>query len=158
MLSRNPSPISILEPFSLLPVIESSLMGRQGSDPTMVSSSIALLQERFRQLQRVKEKREERKLLKLYSEPETMAPAMLLEPGKLWSSQPETVGPCRQPLNLNQDFLSLGPNSNQNIKYTDSRPIRKATPWSSSLWPVESNFVSTSSSSDSSDVDTSLHL
>ncbi|KAJ9686872.1 hypothetical protein PVL29_015642 [Vitis rotundifolia] len=131
-------------------------MGRQGSDPTMVSSSIALLQERFRQLQRVKERREEKELLKLFSESERIAPAMLLDSGKLLSGQPETIRPYRQP--LNQDFLSLGPNSNQKVKCADSRPIKKTTPRSSSLWPVEPNFVSPSNSFDSSDVDTSLHL
>ena len=130
-------------------------MGRQGSDRAMVSSSIALLQERFKQLQRVKERREEKELLKLFSESETIAPAMILDSV---SGQPKTFRPCRQPLNLNQDFLSLGLNSIPKIKYADSRPAKKAISWSSSLWPVESNFVSTSSSFDTSDVDTSLHL
>lgn len=42
-------------------------MGRENSDQAVVHSSIALLQERFRQLQRVKEMREERELLRLFS-------------------------------------------------------------------------------------------
>lgn len=33
-------------------------MSRQGSDPVVLNSSISLLQERFKQLQRVREKRE----------------------------------------------------------------------------------------------------
>ncbi|KAL0292950.1 UNVERIFIED_CONTAM: hypothetical protein Sradi_6964100 [Sesamum radiatum] len=39
-------------------------MGRQNNDPRVVGSSIVLLQERFKQLQRLKEMREERQLLK----------------------------------------------------------------------------------------------
>jgi hypothetical protein len=42
-------------------------MNRKIHDSTMVNSSIALLQERFRQLQRVKEMREKRELLKMLS-------------------------------------------------------------------------------------------
>ncbi|XVF26201.1 hypothetical protein REPUB_Repub13aG0279000 [Reevesia pubescens] len=46
-------------------------MGRESmNDPIVIQSSIALLQERFRQLQRMKEMREERELLKkLAAEP-----------------------------------------------------------------------------------------
>ncbi|KAL2246126.1 UNVERIFIED_CONTAM: hypothetical protein Sindi_2880800 [Sesamum indicum] len=39
-------------------------MGRQNNDPRVVGSSIVLLQERFKQLERVKEMREERQLLR----------------------------------------------------------------------------------------------
>ena len=45
------------------------MMGRDSHDPTSFHSSIALLQERFRQLQRVKEMREERELQKMLNEP-----------------------------------------------------------------------------------------
>lgn len=42
-------------------------MGRQsGDDPTAMLSSIALLQERFRRLEKVKEMREEKEVLKLF--------------------------------------------------------------------------------------------
>ncbi|KAL2493532.1 uncharacterized protein Fot_37289 [Forsythia ovata] len=44
-------------------------MGRQNNDPEVVGSSIVLLQERFRQLQRLKEKREEKELVKLFVDP-----------------------------------------------------------------------------------------
>lgn len=43
-------------------------MGRESSDQTMTHSSIVLLQERFRQLQRVKKMREEKEMLRLFSE------------------------------------------------------------------------------------------
>ncbi|CAJ2649408.1 unnamed protein product [Trifolium pratense] len=46
-------------------------MNRKIHDTAMVNSSIALLQERFRQLQRVKEMREKRELLKMLSNAET---------------------------------------------------------------------------------------
>ncbi|KAI3786397.1 hypothetical protein L1987_40042 [Smallanthus sonchifolius] len=46
---------------------------RGGSGGGGSGSSIALLQERFRQLQRMREKRQEMELLKLFPEPETMS-------------------------------------------------------------------------------------
>ncbi|KAK8650827.1 hypothetical protein V6N13_140450 [Hibiscus sabdariffa] len=58
-------------------------MGRQGGDPTVVTSSIALLQERFRQLQKDREKREERELLKLLSESDLVGPNMRYGPNRL---------------------------------------------------------------------------
>ncbi|KAK9224201.1 hypothetical protein WN944_012651 [Citrus x changshan-huyou] len=53
-------------------------MGRESNDPIVTQSSIALLQERFRQLQRVKEMREERELHlhKMVVEPKLFSPAM----------------------------------------------------------------------------------
>ncbi|XP_044492738.1 uncharacterized protein LOC123216381 [Mangifera indica] len=125
-------------------------MGRQNGDSTMVNSSIALLQERFRQLERVREKREEKELLKLFAEPDPMAPAARSERNK--SPQLEMmIPPHRPPL---QDSLSLGLNS------PGKRPdFRDSTiPSSSNLWPISSTSQSTSRNFDNSDVDTSLHL
>ncbi|XVE87654.1 hypothetical protein DITRI_Ditri19aG0005200 [Diplodiscus trichospermus] len=53
-------------------------MGRESiSDPIVIQSSIALLQERFRQLQRMKEMREERELLrKKLAEPKQCNPTL----------------------------------------------------------------------------------
>ncbi|CAL9053487.1 unnamed protein product [Musa banksii] len=45
-------------------------MGRQSNDTTARCSSIALLQERFRQLQRIKEMREEKRILRMIAEAE----------------------------------------------------------------------------------------
>ncbi|URD97971.1 hypothetical protein MUK42_30500 [Musa troglodytarum] len=45
-------------------------MGRQSNDATVRCSSIALLQERFRQLQRIKEMREEKRILRMIAEAE----------------------------------------------------------------------------------------
>ncbi|XVE72532.1 hypothetical protein DITRI_Ditri11bG0046700 [Diplodiscus trichospermus] len=127
------------------------MMDRQGSDPTAVSSSIALLQERFRQLQKVKEKREEKELLKLFSESERAGPSMRHEPNRL-SFQPEVILPSSQP---HQESLSLGLNSQS--RQTDFRVM--SIPASTSLWPNKSAATSsTSNNFENSDVDTSLHL
>ncbi|KAE8679692.1 hypothetical protein F3Y22_tig00111398pilonHSYRG00343 [Hibiscus syriacus] len=118
-------------------------MGRQGGDPTVVSSSIALLQERFRQLQKNREKREGKELLKLLSESD-----MRFEPNR---SAAENLPYRQQP---HQDSsLSLGLSSHG--RRTDFRAM--AIPASStSLWPHETS--STSNKFETCDVDTSLHL
>ncbi|XVF75198.1 hypothetical protein PTKIN_Ptkin13bG0168200 [Pterospermum kingtungense] len=52
-------------------------MGRESlNDPIVIQSSIALLQERFRQLQRMKEMREERELLRKLAEPKQCNPTL----------------------------------------------------------------------------------
>ncbi|KAK2648391.1 hypothetical protein Ddye_015880 [Dipteronia dyeriana] len=133
-------------------------MGRQGGgDSTMVNSSIALLQERFRQLERVREKREEREMLKLFSESDrVVSPALRYEPNKLSSFQPEMILPHhshRPPL---QESLSLG--LNYQDRHADFRAKTTPTSTSTSLWPNSPSGPSTSRSFDHSDVDTSLHL
>ncbi|GMI85655.1 hypothetical protein HRI_002234800 [Hibiscus trionum] len=105
-------------------------MGRQGGDPTVVSSSIALLQQRFRQLQKDREKREEKELLRLLSES-------------------DLVGP-----NMHQDSsLSLGLSSHG--RRTDFRAM--AIPASSTSY-LPNQTSPTSNKFETSDVDTSLHL
>ncbi|XVE78327.1 hypothetical protein DITRI_Ditri13aG0135800 [Diplodiscus trichospermus] len=119
-------------------------MGRQGGDPTRVSSSIALLQERFRQLQKVRERREEKELLKLFSESKHSSPTMHHEPNRL-PLQPS-----------DQDPLSLGLNSQS---WQTSFRAMATTSESTSSWP--NSAAATSSSSKhfgNSDVDTSLRL
>ncbi|TXG55506.1 hypothetical protein EZV62_020762 [Acer yangbiense] len=134
-------------------------MGRQGGggDSAMVNSSIALLQERFRQLERVREKREEKEMLKLFNEPDrVVSPAMRYEPNKLSSFQPEMIVPHHSHRPHLQESLSLGLNY-QDSRHADFRA--KTTPTSTSLWPNgPSSGPSTSRSFDHSDVDTSLHL
>ncbi|XWS18081.1 hypothetical protein CRYUN_Cryun32bG0011100 [Craigia yunnanensis] len=52
-------------------------MGRESiNDPIVNQSSIALLQERFRQLQRMKEMREERELIRKFPEPKQCNPTL----------------------------------------------------------------------------------
>ncbi|KAE8690155.1 Chitin-inducible gibberellin-responsive protein [Hibiscus syriacus] len=90
-------------------------------DPTMVSSSVALLQERFRQLQKVREKREEKELLKLFSEPDHAAESIKrCEPNGLLSTfEPEMAFPSRQP---KQDSLALGLNEQANRFQSHGNP------------------------------------
>ncbi|KAK9283959.1 hypothetical protein L1049_012217 [Liquidambar formosana] len=128
-------------------------MARESSDPTVVGSSIALLQERFRRLERVRERREEKEVLELFSEPERINPSypttMSFEPPKL-----SFLPPKPPPL---QDSLSLGLNSL--TKHADFRAI-KTTPLINLRSTTGAAIVSmrTSNSYENSDVDTSLHL
>ncbi|KAJ8748603.1 hypothetical protein K2173_007593 [Erythroxylum novogranatense] len=132
-------------------------MGNQNDDSTMINSSIALLQERFRELQRVREKRKEKELLKLFAESDHssshIAPSLNLEPGKL-TSQPGMADPNRPAQAVDESLLSLGLNSHS--RHVDAR----ATKSPANSWRNASS-ASTSSSSrsfENSDVDTSLHL
>ncbi|KAL2474492.1 Uncharacterized protein Adt_35228 [Abeliophyllum distichum] len=106
-------------------------MGRQNNDPKVVGSSIVLLQERFRRLQRLKEKREERELVKL-----------LVDNKSSFSSSKHADF---------QDPLALG--LNLNVKNTpDFRALNRQQPIRSSAdFRVSYSFEKT-------DVDTSLHL
>ncbi|KAK8293435.1 hypothetical protein V6Z11_D06G188800 [Gossypium hirsutum] len=59
-------------------------MGRESmNDPIVTQSSIALLQERFRQLERMKEMREERELLRKLAEPKQCNNPTCYEPSGL---------------------------------------------------------------------------
>lgn len=138
-------------------------MGRENHDSTMVHSSIALLQERFRQLQRVKEMREEKELKKLFTEvpkhfnsnsnnntlPSTCESTRLFSHPELInisSSKSSSLSPPHISLSLwptSQDFTSFKKPFTTN--YTQSLQ----TSWKSSY--------DCDSSSDSG-VDTSLHL
>ncbi|KAL2316582.1 hypothetical protein Fmac_030458 [Flemingia macrophylla] len=121
-------------------------MGRQGNhDPTTtVNSSIALLQERFRQLEKVKERREGKQLLKLLSS-ESTSSVMHNPTSPHNSQQPRLVNP-------HHDALSLGLNFTN--KHGADHNTMKPTP-SFNLWP---QGASASRNFDTSDVDTSLHL
>nr|CAB3494062.1 unnamed protein product [Digitaria exilis] len=69
-------------------------MGVQSSDgQVMFSSSIALLQQRFRELERIREKREERLLHVLAPRP--AATAAPRETPVKWFFHPELLYPCR---------------------------------------------------------------
>lgn len=81
---------------------ERERMGRQNKDPSIVGSSIVLLQERFKQLQRLKEMREERQILKPLSPP--------LDPHDLSATNLSTTTSYGSAYQL-QDPLALGLNS-----------------------------------------------
>ncbi|OVA20173.1 hypothetical protein BVC80_1663g70 [Macleaya cordata] len=126
-------------------------MGRQNSDHTVVHSSIALLQERFRQLQRVKEMREERELLRLFSsEPERVSPTTRDAPSKLFF-HPELIIPPRPTLQSSHFFQTESQSKCADFLAVD-------TPLLMSLWPTDRGIVRTSNNFDDADVDTSLHL
>ncbi|KAJ6329526.1 hypothetical protein OIU77_011075 [Salix suchowensis] len=137
-------------------------MGRQNGDAAVVNSSIALLQERFRELQRIREKRQEKEILKLFASSESdqrVASAVHFdEPASKLTFQPDQVILPNRPSTPQDSLLSLGLNSQSNNKHPDFRAM-KGTP--SSLWPHSTGSSSSSSSSrnfENSDVDTSLHL
>lgn len=126
------------------------------SDSTMVSPSIALLQQRFKHLEKVKERREEKELLKLFSETERVAPpTMHFEPSKLSSFPHGSTDLQEYSLSLGRRFIS------QTTKQADHDHLRamKMQPLTN-LSPNGAATASSSSSrsSENSDVDTSLHL
>ncbi|KAI4298793.1 hypothetical protein L6164_032310 [Bauhinia variegata] len=138
-------------------------MGRESHYPTVVHShsSIALLQERFRQLQRVKEMREERELLKLVSQPKQLNhnPTTSYEPTRLFF-HPELVVPSRSPPHVS---LTLWPTPLEN--HTRSPDIPASTSLRSKVYPYSlqasrKNVYDCDHSDSESDsgVDTSLHL
>ncbi|THG22517.1 hypothetical protein TEA_025050 [Camellia sinensis var. sinensis] len=122
-------------------------MGRHGNDPTMVGSSIALLQERFKQLQRVREKREQQELLKLFSESKQITPTI----GKV-SVQPKMIFPLSPPPQDHPLSLRLNsPSKVSDIKAIENRSL-------TTLWSIDATIMSISPSTENSEVDTSLHL
>uniref|UniRef100_A0A7N0TY72 Uncharacterized protein n=1 Tax=Kalanchoe fedtschenkoi TaxID=63787 RepID=A0A7N0TY72_KALFE len=120
---------------------------RTGDDPTARSSSIALLQERFRQLQRAKEMREERELFRLLAEAVRVNPAAYYYDPFLPS---EVHQPPSHPAAIKlQPFLM----------YTQKDAENKETPVLANLWSKDTVMHRMIISEDEhSDVDTSLHL
>lgn len=123
-------------------------MGRQNNDAVIVGPSIALLQERFRKLERMKEKREEERHIMLSAEPKTM-----ISPSNYNSITDELFLASRPGF---QDPLSLA--LYMNTKHADYRVARSEKPSISSLRFAEKRDVKTPHKFDISDVDTSLHL
>ncbi|XP_071698961.1 uncharacterized protein [Rutidosis leptorrhynchoides] len=137
-------------------------MGRQRSNSLAAGggsgssgiSSIALLQERFRQLQKMKDKRQEFELLKLFpAGSETANQYSGYEPNPSVSSLEHreiTTRPCFQ------DSVTLGLNL-----YTKQAEAQKPAkqPLFVDFWSVDSTSVSTIRAHDhKTEVDTSLHL
>uniref|UniRef100_A0A9I9DTY7 Uncharacterized protein n=1 Tax=Cucumis melo TaxID=3656 RepID=A0A9I9DTY7_CUCME len=126
-------------------------MGRHDSEPTMVGTSIALLQERFRQLQKNKQKRERKELLNLLFESNRVdASIMHLEP--------EPNGSLTSRV-LDSNSLSLG----LNLKHNEGKQVdidiheARSVPSDTKFGPENSFMVSTLRSFDTN-VDTTLHL
>ncbi|KAK8545747.1 hypothetical protein V6N13_067013 [Hibiscus sabdariffa] len=121
-------------------------MGSQ-SDPA-VHSSIALLQERFRQLQRAKELRREREVVRLLSEAERINPGTQNEAPQLFFHSELILQP-RPPL----QGSAYGESS---MRSMHNRRQVIETPILSNLQQRDT-ILHTSTFNDS-DVDTSLHL
>jgi len=130
-------------------------MRRKVHEPTAVRSSIVLLQERFRQLQKVKEMRKKRELLKML----TIEPKHFdANPTTRQFLHPELMIPSRSPPHVS---LSPWPTPQYN-KSTIETPVSKnmasiACTHAQSLQASWKNVYDWDSGSDS-DVDTSLHL
>lgn len=122
---------------------------RQSCDAPGMQSSIALLQERFRQLQRAKEMREARELLRLLSELERVKPATDFDPNRFFFHS-ELI---HSSITLPQGSHNL--QTNFQSKYTDLQVTE--TPFLANLSSTES-VMDRTSNFDDSDVDTSLHL
>ncbi|KAF8722044.1 hypothetical protein HU200_022672 [Digitaria exilis] len=125
-------------------------MGVQSSDgQVMFSSSIALLQQRFRELERIREKREERLLHVLAPRP--AATAAPRETPVKWFFHPELLYPCR-PL---RDTAALFPAVPTTACECKSFKLR-GDPIAVELWPSKGyNYKHVPGEVD---VDTSLHL
>ncbi|XP_061339805.1 uncharacterized protein LOC133286407 [Gastrolobium bilobum] len=136
-------------------------MGREIHDSTVIHSSIALLQERFRQLQRVKEMREERELLQMLStEPKHLNsnPTKTYEPTRLFFHS-ESVIPSRSPPHISLSLWPASQGIQENNRRTVETPVSMNLnftdcPHTQALWK---NAYDWDSGSDSG-VDTSLHL
>ncbi|KAJ0982210.1 hypothetical protein J5N97_010465 [Dioscorea zingiberensis] len=128
-------------------------------EPTLLQcSSIALLQERFRQLQRVKKMREERELMRMLAEPDLSSPKPVLSsqhdpPPKWLFLHPDLVHHRSPPSMCTLTSFKFQPCDrsefiNHNISLSDSIRLRDDKP----------NNVYVQNSGREMDVDTSLHL
>lgn len=153
-------------------------MGREGHETTVVCSSIALLQERFRQVQREKEMREERELLRTsLSEPNnnnmnkvqfnnlSTSTNVGYEPSRLFF-HPDLFFP-RKSITSQKVSLSLWPSFGCDFEDEDEHRYYFCSgvekPVFKTLWPLETPMLNTcdQDSKDGfceTDVDTSLHL
>ncbi|KAL2339262.1 hypothetical protein Fmac_013708 [Flemingia macrophylla] len=130
-------------------------MRRKIHDPSVVRSSIVLLQERFKQLQRAKEMRKKRELMKMLT---TEPKHFNSNPTPRQFFHPELIMPSRSPPHVS---LSLWPTSQRIQEYNKSTietPIRSIDcTHTQSLQASWKNVYDWDSGSDSG-VDTSLHL
>lgn len=151
-------------------------MGRQSNDPIVTQSSIALLQERFRQLQRVKEMREERELHlhKMVVEPKLFSPAMQYDcyetssrlffhflPTRTSTSSPQVSLPLwsysqsKQQVQVHGDHFQI-----QCMETTPLLPTSETVPAAAAAAPpsLHASAKKFETPNHHDDVDTSLHL
>lgn len=124
------------------------IMGVQSSEGQMMFSSIALLQQRFRELERIREKREERLLHVLAPRP--VATTSPREMPVKWFFHPELLYPCRPLRDTAAASLFPACECKSFQLHGDNDPITVE------LWPSKTyNYKHVSGEVD---VDTSLHL
>ncbi|KAK3404340.1 hypothetical protein EUGRSUZ_K00650 [Eucalyptus grandis] len=130
-------------------------MARQSGDTKMVRSSLALLQERFKELQRAKERREQREHMRWFPEP--VQPNYNASPDRSRACfQYQTSHPHLPSRPAPEDcFLSPGLNSHPQRSHGKFRTMN--TMQSPDIWPNAASATSFRSP-EYSDVDTSLHL
>ncbi|KAL4562964.1 hypothetical protein LXL04_026995 [Taraxacum kok-saghyz] len=92
------------------------------NDHKVICSSIAMLQERFRQLEKLKEMREERELLKLisFSSNNHQCNSYSLSSNFYEPNSKYIIFPTREPLDSQLLSLTLWPNSQITKKYADT--------------------------------------
>ena len=137
--------------------LSSVIMGVQSNEDLVMFSSIALLQQRFRELERIREKREERLLHVLAPRP--AATASPREMPVKWFFHPELLYPCR-PLRDTTAAVaaaSLFPAVPTTVCECKSFQLHgDSNPIAVELWPSKTyNYKHVSGEVD---VDTSLHL
>ncbi|KAL5700045.1 hypothetical protein ACHQM5_025544 [Ranunculus cassubicifolius] len=130
-------------------------MGRQDSDLLVAHSSIALLQERFKQLEKMKEMREQRELLRLFPESAERRSGSAMHYNK-----PSKGRYCNPELSLSPapslHGSSLPFRQEKQRDYEDVKSLL-----SMNLWPTNANRANSRTSHhgyDNNEVDTSLHL
>lgn len=151
-------------------------MGRESNDPIVTQSSIALLQERFRQLQRVKEMREERELHlhKMVVEPKLFSPAMQYDcyetssrlffhflPTRTSTSSPQvslslrSYSQSKQQVQVHDDHFQI-----QCMETTTLLPTSETVPAAAAAAPpsLHASAKKFETPNHHDDVDTSLHL
>ncbi|KAJ6363724.1 hypothetical protein OIU78_003821 [Salix suchowensis] len=137
-------------------------MGNENNDTIVIQSSIALLQERFRQLQRVKAMREEKELSKniLMESTKKLSPTMqYYEPAAANSLffHPEFFLPPSSPPHI---CLSLWPNPQSKQAGFRCEETPALMSLSSTKTPSKLGVLDKldASATDDGDIDTSLHL
>lgn len=149
-------------------------MGRESNDPIVTQSSIALLQERFRQLQRVKEMREERELHlhKMVVERKLFSPTMQYDCYETSSRLFFHFLPTRTSTSSPQVSLSLWSNSQskQQVQVHDDHfllqcmetpllpPTFQTVPAAAAAPSPDASAEKIETPNHHDDVDTSLHL
>ncbi|KAG6469099.1 hypothetical protein ZIOFF_073797 [Zingiber officinale] len=128
-------------------------MRRENNHQTVSQSSIALLQERFRQLQTVKEMREEREQERAWSQGgRSNADAQCVQP--IWFNHPELPPPSRP---RRGSGPPCWPGNRGDHTADLQQALKSSLPMNLNLWPNQSTSQHSATCTEQ-DVDTTLHL